>query len=51
MQEASGQSTASKMAKTIICKAWNSPVEFPSRESKPDMKVSEGNMFNPIIKE
>ena len=29
----------------------NFPVEYPSRESKHDIKESEGNMFNPIFKE
>ena len=31
--------------------AWNSPVEFPSRECKHAIKESEGNMFNPVFKE
>ena len=30
-QEAGGQSTAPNEARTISCKAWNSPVEYPSR--------------------
>ena len=30
---------------------WNSPVEYPSRECKHDIKESKGNMFNPIFKE
>ena len=34
----------------ISCKAWNSPVEYPSRECKYDMKETEGNMFIPILK-
>ena len=38
-------------ARTISCKAWNSPVEYPSRECKHDIKESKGNMFNPIFKE
>ena len=29
---------------------WNSPVEYPSRECKHGIKVSKGNMFNPIFK-
>ena len=37
--------------RTIICKAWNSPVEYPSRECKHDIKESKGNMVNPIFKE
>ena len=36
----------------ISCKAWNSPIEYPSRgECKHDIKDCEGNMFNPIFKE
>ena len=34
----------------MSCKAWNSPVEYPSTESKNDTKKSEDNMFNPIFK-
>ena len=34
---------STKNAKTISCKAWKSPVEYPSRESKHDIKESEGN--------
>ena len=30
---------------------WNSPVEYPSRECKHDIKKSKGNMLNPIFKE
>ena len=37
-------------AMTNSCKAWNSPVEYPSRESKYDIKEAEGNMFNPKLK-
>ena len=37
--------------RTISCKAWNSHVDYPSRECKHDMNESEGNMFNPIFKE
>ena len=29
----------------------NSPVEYPSKDSKHDIKESEGNMFNPIFNE
>ena len=29
----------------------NSPVEYPSRECKHDIKVSKGHIFNPIFKE
>ena len=35
----------------MSCKAWNSPVDYPSRESKHEIKELEGNMFNPIYKE
>ena len=38
-------------AMTISCKAWNSPVEYPSRECKHDIKESKGNVLNPIFKE
>ena len=38
------------MARTISCKAWNSPAEYPSRECKHHIKESEGNMYNPIFK-
>ena len=31
--------------------AWNSLVEYPSRECKHDIKESKGSMFNPIFKE
>ena len=44
-------STASNTTRTINCKPRNSPVEYPIRESKHDMKASEGNMFNPLFKE
>ena len=33
------------------CKAWNSPVEYPSRECKHEIKGSECNMLNPIFKD
>ena len=33
------------------CKAWNSPVEYPIRECKHDIKEPKGNMLNPIFKE
>ena len=38
-------------ARTISCKAWNSPVEYPSREYKHDIKKSEGNMLNSICQD
>ena len=31
--------------------AWNSPVEYPSRDCKHDIKESKGNMLNPIFNE
>ena len=31
-------------------KAWNAPLEYPNKRSKHDIKESEGNMFNPIVK-
>ena len=43
--------TAPNAAKTISCKAWNSPVECPSRECEHDIKESKGNMFNLIFME
>ena len=42
---------APNATRTISCKAWNSPVEYRSRECKHGIKESEGNMFNPIFKE
>ena len=40
-----------KRHKTISSKAWNSPVEYPCRECKHDIKESKGNMVNPMFKE
>ena len=51
MQETRGSSTAPNATRTISCKAWNTPVEYPSKESKHDIKESKGSMFNPIFKE
>ena len=51
IQEASGQSMVPNATITVNCKAWNSPVEYPSRECKYDVRESIGNMFNPILKE
>ena len=48
---ANGWSTAPNATRTISCKAWNSPVEYPSRECKHDIKGSKGNMLNPIFNE
>ena len=36
-------------ARTISCNAWNSPVEYNSREYKHDIKESKGNMFNQVV--
>ena len=44
------QPSAPNTARSISCKAWSSPVEHPSRESKHDIKESQSNMFNPIFK-
>ena len=33
----------------LSCKAWNSPVEYPSWEYKFDIKESVGNMSNSVI--
>ena len=46
----SGYSMAPNTTRTTSCKAWNSPVEYPSRESKHDIKDSKINMSNPIFK-
>ena len=40
-----------KRRKDNQCKAWNSPVEYPSRECKRYVKESESNMFITIFKE
>ena len=42
---------APNTTKTISCKTWNSPVEYPSRESNHDIEECEGNMLNAIFKE
>ena len=51
IQEVSGYSTAPNTAKINSWKAWNSTVDYPSRESKHDINESEGNMFNPVFKD
>ena len=51
IQEASGWYTAPNAARTISCKAWNSLVEYPSRDGRHDIEESEGNKFNPIFKD
>ena len=40
----SGQSTAPNITRAISSEAWNSYVDYPSRESKHDIKVSEGDI-------
>ena len=47
MQEAGGEDT--KCCKDISCKAWNSPVEYPSWVARCDTKGSDGTMLNPIF--
>ena len=42
---------APNATRTTRCKAWNSPVEYPSRECKHDVKEFGGNIFNSILKE
>ena len=49
MQEASGWSTTPNVAKTISCKAWNSPAEYPCWVARCDIKGSGGTMLNPIF--
>ena len=46
MQEASGLSTTPR---TISCKAWNSPAEYPSWVARCDVKGSDGIMLNPMF--
>ena len=41
---------APNAGRTISCKAWNSPVQYPTREWKHDINESEENMFNPTFK-
>ena len=40
-----------KRRKDNQLQAWNSHIEYPSRECKHDIKESKGNMFNAIFKE
>ena len=49
MQEASGLSMTQNVARTISCKAWNSPAEYPSWVARCDIKGSDGTMLNPIF--
>ena len=43
------QSTTPNVARTISCKAWNSPAEYPSWVARCDIKGSDGTMLNPIF--
>ena len=49
MQEASGLSTTPNAARTISCKAWNSPAEYPSWVARCDIKGSISTVLNPIF--
>ena len=49
MQEACGLSTTPDAPRTISCKAWNSPAEYPSWVARCDIKGSNGTMLNPIF--
>ena len=49
MQEASGLSTTPNTARTISCKAWNSPAEYPSWVARCDTKGSVSTVLNPIF--
>ena len=49
MQEACGLSTTPNDPRTISCKAWNSPAEYPSWVARCDIKGFDGNMLNPIF--
>ena len=48
MQEASG-STTPNAARTISCKAWKFPAEYPSWVARCDIKGSDGTLLNPIF--
>ena len=49
MQEASGWSTTPNAARTISCKAWNSPAEYPSWVARCDINGSVSSVLNPIF--
>ena len=49
MQEASGYSTTPNAARTISCKAWNPPAEYPSWVVWCDIKGSVSTVLNPIF--
>ena len=41
-------STTPNVARTINCKAWNSPARYPYWVARCDIKGSDGTMLNPI---
>ena len=49
MQEASGWSRTPNAARTISCKAWNSPAEYPSWVARCDIKRSVSTVLKPIF--
>ena len=49
MQEASGKPMTPNVARTISCKARNSPAEYPSWVARCDIQGSDGTMSNPIF--
>ena len=49
MQEASGLSTTPNAVRTISCKAWNCPAEYPSWVTRCDIKGSVSTVLNPIF--
>ena len=51
IQEATGWFAAPNAVRTINCKAWNSPEEYPSREYEHGIKESKWNMLNPKFKD
>ena len=50
IQEVSVQSTAPNTTRKISCKAWNFPVQYPSRQFNHGIKDCDGNMFKSIFK-
>ena len=44
-----GKSTTPNVARTISCKAWNSPAEYPSWVARCDIQGSDGTMLHPIF--
>ena len=49
MHEAGGLSTTPNAARTISCKAWNSPADYPSSVARCDIKGSVSTVLNPIF--